>query len=909
MGFVPLKHQVETVFRNTQTFGGINDHMVGAGKTLVQVMTAMELRRLRTANKPLIIGLKSQVPQLYEQFRKAYPLAKVLFPTEKDFEKVNRKRLLNNIATNDWDCIILSHDQFNMIPQPLAIQEKLMTELADGLRMEISDTKGGDKQALKSLQSRLYNYEQKLERLKNTKKDDNILDFSRLGIDFLMVDESQEYKNLEFITRKRNIRGLGNPTGSKKAFNLLIACRHLQDVHDGDKGVLFCSGTPISNSMAELYLLFKYLRPNKVQELGLETFDRWAANFANDYSDMEYYMGKFKEVHRFREFANLPELVTMYREIADVRNDTNLVLDKPKALHNLVKIAPSENQLAYIGFLQRYIETKGNEYAESLGLMAGYDDRRGINPSFAILAVNFAKKLSLDPRLINPSLPAGTKIQAAADNIERIYHETGHFNGTQLMFCDIGTPKSYDALDNLYSYLEGDTSQSDLADIFNGDYQEMIKKPSLETVKANVANVLGISADDVDLLIAEANANENFSVYDELKRVLVQKGIPEEQIAFIHHYKTRKQKDSLYAAVNNGNIRIVFGSTKKLGTGVNVQQRLSALHHLDISWKPSDMEQRNGRGERQGNWAAKNYLGNTINCYYYATERTLDASMYNTVSLKAKFIAQIKTTSDVNVRSVKDIEEDVDMGGMAAELSGDPIFKERATLQKKLGDLERSNRSFLQNRYNLEDRIKREERLSADCSKRISALEKAIPLLDFMDKDKDGEVVLAGKVQKNSYSKLGAFGKAIQEEAAYLKKYSILGKPFELGTLWDFKIFGELFYSMGDKEVSRYVVTPYGDKIGSEKPLPDGEMAVAMQIRDIILSMPSELEKTKKSKVAHDDNIAEYRKQSAAENPYAKELETSRNRLNEIIVLIKERSKEEKEAAVDNQSKGQALAA
>lgn len=583
LGFVPLKHQVETVFRNAQTFGGINDHMVGAGKTLVQVMTAMELRRLRTANKPLIIGLKSQVPQLYEQFRRAYPLAKVLFPTEKDFSRENRQRLLNNIATNDWDCIILSHDQFNMVPQPVSIQEKLMKELGNGLRSEIGDMGGGDKQALKSLQSRLYSYEQKLERLKDTKKDGSVLDFSKLGIDFLMVDESQEYKNLEFITRKRNIRGLGNPVGSKKAFNLLIACRHLQDLHGGDKGILFCSGTPISNSMAELYLLFKYLRPNKLKELGLETFDRWASNFANDYSDLEYYMGKFKEVHRFREFANLPELITMYREIADVRNGTNLVIDRPKAIHELVKVAPSQNQLDYIESLQKYIETKGNAFADVLGLTAGFDDRRGINPSFAILAINFAKKLSLDPRLIDPRQEAGSKIALAADSIAETYFRTEGFKGTQLMFCDIGTPKGSNVLDNLHSHLEGDISASDLLDIFGGDYHDMAKKPTLDMVKTKTTSVLGIAGEEMEDLITEANRMERFSVYGELKRVLVERGVSPEQVVFIHDYNTRKQKDDLYAAVNRGDIRIVFGSTKKLGTGVNVQERLVALHHLDIS--------------------------------------------------------------------------------------------------------------------------------------------------------------------------------------------------------------------------------------------------------------------------------------------------------------------------------------
>lgn len=354
-----MPHQKDAVFRNLQSVGGINDHMVGTGKTLIQIVTAMELRRLGTANKPMIIGLKSQIPQLFAEFKKSYPLAKVLFPTDKDFTKENRPKLLNNIATNDWDCIILSHDQFNGIRQPVEIQEAMINELKSEIKDEINTTI--DKKEIKQLEKILYKYEQRLDQLQDYKKDDNVLDFQQLGVDFLMVDESQEFKNLEFITRKKNIRGLGNPVGSKRAFNMLIACRYLQDLHKGDKGIIFSSGTTISNSMAELYLLFKYLRPGKMNETGLTSFDKWSSNFANDYSDLEYYMGKFKEVHRFREFTNLPELVTMYKEIADVRNNSNIVLDKPKADHTLIKIEPSETQLAQIVKLQEFIETKGGK--------------------------------------------------------------------------------------------------------------------------------------------------------------------------------------------------------------------------------------------------------------------------------------------------------------------------------------------------------------------------------------------------------------------------------------------------------------------------------------------------------------------------------------------------------------------
>ncbi|MGH2642931.1 MAG: hypothetical protein ACRDE2_03200 [Chitinophagaceae bacterium] len=367
---------------------------------------------------------------------------------------------MSNIATNDWDAVILSHDQFGKIQQPIEIQVSLINELTEVIRDEINGA--DDKREKKQLEKRLYKYEQKIEALNDSVKDKDVLDFAQLGVDFLMVDESQEFKNLEFLTSKKNVRGLGNPLGSKRAFNMLVAARCLQEYHQGDKGILFSSGTPISNTMAELYLLFKYLRPQKMQEIGLTSFDRWAANFANEYTDLEYYMGRFKEVNRFREFVNLPELLTLYREIADVRNDTNLSPDKPTAEHKLIKIQPSGTQLQLIEKLQKFINSRGNDYATELGLTAGYDDKRRMNPSYAIMAVNFAKKLSMDPRLIDPAYEAGTKIERAAEHIADLYHQYSSFKGTQLVFCDIGTPNGKNVSDNIYEHLSGSISQANL---------------------------------------------------------------------------------------------------------------------------------------------------------------------------------------------------------------------------------------------------------------------------------------------------------------------------------------------------------------------------------------------------------------------------------------------------------------
>lgn len=893
VGFNLRSHQKDAVFRNIQQLGGINDHKVGAGKTLVEVATAMELRRLGMATKPMIIGLKSQVPQLYEQFKKAYPLAKVLFPSEKDFEKSSRKQLLSNIATNDWDAIILSHDQFGKIQQPVDVQVSLISELTEVIKEEISAT--DDKREKKQLEKRLYKYEQKIEALTDSAKDKDVLDFAQLGVDFLMLDESQEFKNLEFLTTKKNVRGLGNPLGSKRAFNMLVAARYLQHYHCGDKGILFSSGTPISNTMAELYLLFKYLRPQKMQEMGLTSFDRWAANFANDYTDLEYYMGRFKEVNRFREFVNLPELLTLYREIADVRNDANLTLDKPTAEHTLIKIGPSETQLQLIEKLQKFINSKGNDYASELGLTAGYDNKRRMNPSFAIMAINFAKKLSMDPRLIDHSYEAGTKIEKAAENIANIYNKYASFKGTQLVFCDIGTPKGKSITDNIYEHLSDNVSQADLEAIFGTDYYEKKTKPRIEDIKAKIGVVLSLSEAEVGDLITEANTQENFNVYSELKYQLTQKGIPEHQIAFIHDYNTRLQKEELFEAVNKGDMRVVLGSTKKLGTGVNVQTRCVAGHHLDISWRPADIEQRNGRFERQGNEVAKNFLDNKVTAYYYATERTLDASMYNTVSQKAKFIAQLKVTDTVNAqRTAKDIEEEIDMGSMAAELSGDPIFKEKATLQKRVDELKQLEKSFNSKKYDFEDKCKNSQKLVLFYQEQIINLEKNIPLIRGIPKDEKGEFLLKATLAGRSFDKISDYGTAIIAEAEHAKKYKPVGQKFSLGELWGFKVTGKVEHDFIENRniVERQIISPLGDTIGPVKRIADGVLAAALQIKQSILEMPKELDRVKERFEIEKQNITEYAKKAGEEFPYKEELDGKQQRLhyinNEIIKITKQ---------------------
>ncbi|MGH2645330.1 MAG: helicase-related protein, partial [Chitinophagaceae bacterium] len=374
-----------------------------------------------------------------------------------------------------------------------------------------------------------------------------------------------------------------------------------------------------------------------------------------------------------------------------------------------------------------------------------------------------------------------------------------------------------------------------------------------------------------------------------------QKDIPENEIAFIHDYNTRKQKEELFEAVNKGYIRIVLGSTKKLGTGVNVQTRCVAGHHLDISWRPADIEQRNGRFERQGNEVAKNFLDNKVTAYYYATERTLDASMYNTVSQKAKFIAQLKVTDTFIAQSTaKDIEEEIDMGSMAAELSGDPIFKEKATLQKRVDELKQLEKSFNSKRFDFEDKSKNSQKLVLFYRDQIIKLEKNIPLISGIPKGEKGEFLLKATLSGRSFDKISDLGTAIIAEAEHAKKYRPAGQKFSLGEQWGFKIIGKVEHDFFENRnvVERQIISPLGDTIGPVKRIADGVLAAALQIKQAILEMPKELERAKERFEIEKQNITEYAKKTGEEFPYKEELSGKQKRLyyinNEIINITKQ---------------------
>lgn len=904
--YQPRPHQADAVWRNLMQLGGINDHIVGGGKTLIQVATAMEGRRLGLMKKPMIIGLKSQVPQLYEEFLRAYPMAKVLFATEKDFEKGNRKQFLNSIATNDWDAIIMGHSQFDRILQNPEIAAAMQQELLDALEDELAAATTKDEKT--SIQKQIQKYKKKIEELMEAAKDYDALRFDQLGVDFLMVDESQEYKNLEFTTRESNIKGLGNPEGSKRAFNMLLATRHLQNLHGADKGVLFASGTPIANSMSEMYLLFKYLIPTKMrEEWGVKTFDQFKKIFAITDTQLEFYMGKFQSVTRLRKFSNLPELITTYREIADVRNAQNLVLDRPKANHHLVKVMPDETQLEYMKKLLLFMDTKGNAYAEELGLTAGFDEKKGKNPAFAALAVTFSKKLSMDARIVDPKNPPSNKLKAAADNIARIHEETAEHKGVQLIFSDMGTPKSQKPVVNFFNYMEDSGIPLDtLNEIFGENFTEATRMPKLEDVMKKAAVVLEIPLEEVQSMQKESESFTPFTVYEEMRKLLIERGIPEEQIEFIHDHDSGKKRMKLYERVNDGEVRILLGSTKKLGTGVNVQRRAVAGHHLDIQWRPSDMEQRNGRIERQGNIIAKQFYNNQVNIYYYATERLMDAEMYQLVGQKGEMIASTKVNG-TGARSIEDISGEIDMSSMAANLTGDKRILEMENAKRKLKELQLKEANWRRARNNASELIRNADTIINSRKEGLIALREALPILEANPIDeKTKEYVFDAEIKGVPYESVTEAGQAMVEWAKLYGPTLKREAEVNIGSVYGFKINAYRHWGE-DKNILIRLRTPSGALVPTDQKELDSLLSTqsnpaslfSLRVKKILISIPNLITRFENSIASNEEDKIKYAKQLEQKFENSEEMAQLASTISRLGNEIAESQKAERAAIRD----------
>ena len=622
--------QKNAAWRIVQNRGALIDHEVGLGKTLTMIIAAAEMKRLGIVHKPMILAMKANVNQITETYHKAYPLARILAPGENDFTPAKRLRLFHEIKNNNWDCVILTHDQFGKIPQSPEIQKEIFQAELDNVERDLETLKdlGGDisKRMLKGLEIRKNNLEGQLKGvLKNIEeKKDAGINFKEMGIDHLFVDEAHKFKNLTFTTRHNRVAGLGNMEGSQKALNMLFAVRTLQEKFNADLCVTFLSGTPISNSLTEMYLLFKYLRPKEMERQCIENFDGWAAVFARKTTDFEFSVtNEIIAKERFRHFIKVPELALFYNEITDYKTARHISLDKPEINETLVNIKPTPEQSEFIKNLMQFAKT-GDGTLIGRGKLSEDEDKGRM-----LIATNYAKKMSADMRLIDPwkySDHPDNKVNVCARKVAELFNHSHGHNGTQIVFSDIGTPKP-----------------------------------------------------------------DDFNIYDALKEKLIRDfNIPARAITFIHDW-TDRQKPELFRKMNAGEIRILIGSTEKAGTGLNVQQRVVAMHHLDIPWKPSELEQRNGRGARQGNVLAKEQYSNKVHNYIYAVEQSLDNYKFNLLKNKQTFISQMKNC-ELSVRSIDEGSADEKSGMNFSEyiavLSGDTTLLEKSKLEKKIAVVE-----------------------------------------------------------------------------------------------------------------------------------------------------------------------------------------------------------------------------
>jgi len=629
--------QKNAAWRIIQNRGALIDHEVGLGKTLTMIVAGQEMKRLGIIHKPMIVALKANVNQIRDTYKLAYPKSRILAPDDTDYEPEKRLRLFHEIKNNNWDCVILTHDQFGKIPQSLEVQQAISQNELDNVKRDLDTLQklGGEisKKMLKGLEIRKNNLKAKLKELSDdiSAKKDKGIDFKEMGVDHLFVDESHKFKNLTFTTRHDRVAGIGNMEGSQRALNMLFAVRTLQERFDADLCVTFLSGTPISNSLTEMYLIFKYLRPKEMERQSIENFDAWAAVFARKTTDFEFSVtNEIIAKERFREFIKVPELALFYNEITDYKIAEHIRLDRPAIEEILVNIKPTPDQVEFTKKLMAFART-GDATLLGRPKLTKQEDKARM-----LIATNYAKKMAADMRLISPvySDHPDSKVSTCARNIAQEYADSTEHRGTQIVFCDIGTPKS-----------------------------------------------------------------DQFDLYNALKEKLVRDfNIPAHEISFIHDndWASPKLRPKMFKKMNEGHIRVLIGSTEKAGTGLNVQKRIIALHHIDIPWKPSELEQRNGRAGRQGNWLAKLMRNNKVHTYIYAVEQSLDNYKFNLLKNKQMFISQMKNC-ELNVRTIDegaiDEKSGMNFSEYIAVLSGDTSLLEKTKLEKKIAVTESLKRA------------------------------------------------------------------------------------------------------------------------------------------------------------------------------------------------------------------------
>ena len=696
--------QKNAIWRITQNPTTLLDHVVGAGKTFTMVAAAMELRRMGLASKPMIVVPNHLVGQWGKEFIQLYPNANILVATKKDFEAANRKRLVARIANGDWDAVIVAHSSFGKIAVSPEFEAEFIKQQIQEITTAIEDAKkdAGKSSNARDLANRRLKLEEKYKKLTASEnRDTDNLYWDELGVDALMLDEAHEFKNLAYTTSSMNrVAGLGNQSGSQKAMDLFMKIQQLKQ--NPSSRIVFATGTPISNSMAEMYTMQRYLDMDRMKNQGIAGFDAWAKTFGEVVNDWELSAsGKYQMKSRFAKFVNMPELMQSYLGFADVinRDDINDALKaqgkklpvpkiKGGAPQNTV-VERSDEQADFIGVPR--IENGREIYGEHTliyraeHLPKGQDaKKKGADNMLKIIGE--ARKAALDMRILDPNAQdfAGSKVNKAVENIMRIWRDTAADKGTQLVFCDLSTPKG-----------SNNKEQAKL--------NELVRLAD-EGNEDAIAQLEKYTPDELDAIM---NVN-NFSVYDDMKQKLIAQGIPENEIAFIHDANTELQKDELFSKVRSGRIRVLLGSTSKMGAGTNVQTRLVALHHMDAPWRPSDLEQREGRIIRQGNELyAKDPENFEVEIHRYATEQTMDAMQWQIIENKAKFIEQVRK-GDIKTRVIEDIEgEAANAGAMKAAASGNPLILEEMALKKQLNDLDSDKTRHDREQHRIKATIKR----------------------------------------------------------------------------------------------------------------------------------------------------------------------------------------------------------
>ena len=720
--------QKDAIWMIKQNGGGICDHEVGTGKTLIMCVAAYEMHRLGLARKPMIIGIKANIHEIARTFRTAYPNARLLYPGKEDFTPENRLRIFSDIKNNNWDCIILTHEQFGKIPQSAEVQQQILRQEMDDIDENLAsyEKQGGhvDGWILRGLEKRKENLDAKLHELQETidaQKDDTV-DFQQMGIDHLFVDESHNFKNLMFNTRHSRVSGLGNTDGSKKAMNLLYAIRTIQQRTGRDLGATFLSGTTIANSLTELYLLFKYLRPKELERQDIPCFDAWAAVFAQKTSEFEFSVtNEVISKERFRYFIKVPELAMFYNEITDYRTAADVGIDRPELDEELCQIPMTDDQQAFLDKLVLFAKTGDPEHIGRTDLSDGEVK------ALMLLVTMYSNKLSLDMRLISPAYAdsPGNKASRSAANIAEYYRRYEDQKGTQMVFCDLST-----------------------------------YKPGI------------------------------WNVYSEIKRKLVEDhGIPAQEIRFVQEAASDKVRQAMFDAMNEGKIRVLFGSTQKLGTGVNAQQRIVCMHHLDIPWRPMDLEQRNGRGARKGNIVAKEYAGNKVKAYVYAVLRTLDAYKLNLLHNKQQFIDQLKRNR-LGARRLDEgaISEDSGMNfaEWMAVVSGNTDLLQKAKLEGRIAALESEQTIFMRTRHEAQSQL---QRYTAEIGRRDAMLERLKRDWDYINEvappDAKGKRANPLRIDGVESADIVAHGKRLVE----IDRTVNTGDDYQkIGTLFDFRI-------------------------------------------------------------------------------------------------------------------------